>query len=145
MMHLTLAAVPFVMKIVVAVWAIVAVLLVLVVLIQKGRGGGLASAFGGLGTSLLGTKTGDFLTWFTICLVCVWLVLSVVAVKWFKPTASQYLQIPTQQQQLPPGQTGTVPPPPAQQGQPEGATQQQNAPEAETTPAPAGPNAPVNQ
>jgi preprotein translocase subunit SecG len=103
MMHLTLAAVPFVMKVVVAVWALVAVLLILIVLIQKGRGGGLASAFGGLGTSLLGTKTGDFLTWVTICLVAVWLILSVVAVKWFKPQTSDYLQqtAPMQRQAAP--------------------------------------------
>jgi len=97
MMDFTLAAVPFVMKLVVGIWAFAALVLILVVLIQKGRGGGLASAFGGIGNSLLGTKTGDFLTWFTICLVAVWLILSVVAVKWFKPQSSEYLQpIPAQ-------------------------------------------------
>jgi preprotein translocase subunit SecG len=142
MMYLTLAAVPFVMKIVVAVWAIVAVLLILVVLIQKGRGGGLASAFGGLGTSLLGTKTGDFLTWFTICLVCVWLLLSVVAVKWFKPQTSEYLQTPTQQR-IPAGTPSTTPPPPPAQQQ--NAPAEKAAPEGQqpTTPAPAAPNAPA--
>jgi len=92
MMDFALATVPFVMKVVVAFWAVIAVVLVLMVLIQKGRGGGLSSAFGGLGNSLLGTKTGDFLTWVTICLVAVWLLLSVVAAKWFKPQASEYLQ-----------------------------------------------------
>ena len=92
MMDFTIAAVPFVMKIVVGIWVLLSILLILVVLMQKGRGGGLSSAFGGLGTSLLGTKTGDFLTWFTICLVSVWLILSVVAVKWFKPQTSEYLQ-----------------------------------------------------
>jgi preprotein translocase subunit SecG len=87
-----LAAVPFVMKIVMAFWVLAALILVLIVLIQKGKGGGLSSAFGGIGSSLLGTKTGDFLTWVTICIVAVWLLLSVVAVKWFKPRASEYLQ-----------------------------------------------------
>lgn len=132
MMNLTLAAVPFVMKIVVALWAIAALVLILVVLIQKGRGGGLASAFGGIGGSLLGTKTGDFLTWFTICLVTVWLILSVVAVKWYKPQASEFLQTPPQQA---PATQGTVPPPPPTQEQ----TQQ---PEPEIAPET---NAPANQ
>ncbi|MFA5293566.1 MAG: preprotein translocase subunit SecG [Phycisphaerae bacterium] len=92
MMDFVLATVPFVMKIVVGIWLFVAVAMVLLVLIQKGRGGGLSSAFGGISNSLLGTKTGDFLTWVTISLVAVWLVLSVVAAKWFKPQTSEYLQ-----------------------------------------------------
>ena len=110
MMNFALAEVPFVMKVVVGIWIFASLVLVLVVLIQKGKGGGLSSTFGGLGTSLLGTKTGDFLTWFTICLVAVWLLLSVVASKWFKPQSSEYLQtmprtsspvMPAQQQTLP--------------------------------------------
>ncbi len=87
-----LAAVPFVMKVVMGIWLVAALVLVFVVLIQKGRGGGLSSAFGGIGSSLLGTKTGDFLTWVTICIVAVWLLLSIVAVKWYKPQASEYLE-----------------------------------------------------
>jgi preprotein translocase subunit SecG len=87
MMDFALATVPFVMKVVVAVWAFIGIVLILLVLIQKGRGGGLSSAFGGLSNSLLGTKTGDFLTWVTISLL-----LSVVAAKWFKPQASEFLQ-----------------------------------------------------
>ena len=91
-MDFTIAAVPFVMKIVVSIWALLSILLILIVLIQKGKGGGLSAAFGGIGNSLLGSKTGDFLTWVTICICCVWLLLSVVAVKWFKPETSEYLQ-----------------------------------------------------
>jgi preprotein translocase subunit SecG len=113
MMQLTLAAVPFVMKMVVGLWALIAVVLILVVLIQKGKGGGLASAFGGLGGSLLGTKTGDFLTWFTICLVAVWLLLSVVSVKFFKPATSVYLES-TPAQSSAPATTPTAPVPPTQ-------------------------------
>ena len=92
MTDFVLAAVPFVMKIVMGIWALAALVLVFIVLIQKGKGGGLSSAFGGIGSSLLGTKTGDFLTWVTICIVAVWLLLSIVAAKWFKPSASEYLQ-----------------------------------------------------
>lgn len=109
MMDFALAAVPFVMKVIVGIWTFAALVLVLVVLIQKGRGGGLSSAFGGIGSSLLGTKTGDFLTWVTICLVTVWLLLSVVAAKWFRPEASEYLQ---PQQQTAPSQTPPAAPQP---------------------------------
>jgi len=96
-MILPLAAIPFIMKIVATVWVIAAVVLVLLVLIQKGRGGGLAGAFGGAGgtNSLMGTKTGDFLTWVTIGLVVVFLFLAVILAKYFKPAASTGLDAPT--------------------------------------------------
>ncbi len=106
-----LAVVPFFMKIVIVIWALAALALVLIVLIQKGKGGGLSAAFGGIGNTLLGTKTGDFLTWVTISLVAVWLLLSVAAAKWFKPQASEYLQ--GQQSQMPASA-------PAEQQQPAG-------------------------
>lgn len=138
MMDFTLAAVPFVMKIVVGVWVAASLILILIVLIQKGRGGGLSAAFGGIGTSLLGTKTGDFLTWFTICLVAVWLILSVVAVKWYKPEASEFLQ---PQQQQAPAATPTAPLPPATEGE---TPTQPAQPESETPVAPQ-PNEPANQ
>ena len=97
-MILPLATVPFVMKIVAAVWIITAVVLVLLVLIQKGRGGGLAGAFGGAGAnSLMGTKTGDFLTWVTIALVVVFLVLAVILAKFYKPAPSSDLDAPASQ------------------------------------------------
>jgi preprotein translocase subunit SecG len=107
MAYFALAAVPFVMKVVMGIWVFAALVLVLVVLIQKGRGGGLSSAFGGLGSTLLGTKTGDFLTWVTISIVAVWLFLSIAAVKWFKPYASEYLQ----GGQMPPAPVTTPAPP----------------------------------
>ncbi len=87
-----LAAVPFAMKIIVGIWVFAGLALILIVLAQKSKGGGLSAAFGGIGNTLLGTKTGDFLTWVTISLVAVWLLLSVAAAKWFKPQASEYLQ-----------------------------------------------------
>jgi preprotein translocase subunit SecG len=44
----------------------ICVFLILLILIQKGRGGGLSSAFGGGGGSAaFGAKTGDVLTWAT--------------------------------------------------------------------------------
>jgi preprotein translocase subunit SecG len=56
----------------------VCVFMILLVLIQKGRGGGLASAFGGAGgNTAFGSKTGDVLTWATSVLFGVFLVLAV--------------------------------------------------------------------
>ncbi len=57
---------------------IICVLLILVVLLQKGRGGGLGSAFGGAGSSAFGTRTGDVFTWVTIVLTALFLVLAIV-------------------------------------------------------------------
>lgn len=102
-----LAAVPFVMKAVAGIWMLCCVFLVLVVLIQKGKGGGLSATFGGGGAGgVLGSKTGDFLTWFTIVLVCVFLVLSVVMAKFYRPTVGSYGegQVAPQTQQMPQGQ-----------------------------------------
>ena len=51
--------------------------LILLILLQKGRGGGLAGAFGGMGgQSALGTKAGDVFTRVTIGVAVVWVVLA---------------------------------------------------------------------
>ncbi len=91
MLSLPLASVGALMKVAIAIWIISAVFLVLLVLVQKGRGGGLGAAFGGASNSLLGTKTGDFLTWVTIVTVVLWLFLSVVVARWYRPSQSALL------------------------------------------------------
>ncbi|HUT12424.1 MAG TPA: preprotein translocase subunit SecG [Thermoguttaceae bacterium] len=59
-----------------------AVFLILLVLIQRGRGGGLAGAFGGLGgQSAFGTKAGDLFTRITIGMAAFWIILCMVTVK----------------------------------------------------------------
>lgn len=59
-----------------------AVLLILVVMVQRGKGGGLAGALGGMGgQSAFGTKAGDLFTRITIGVAAVWIVVSMVAVK----------------------------------------------------------------
>jgi preprotein translocase subunit SecG len=51
--------------------------LIVVILLQRGRGGGLAGAFGGLGgQSAFGARAGDTFTWITVGTVLLWLLLA---------------------------------------------------------------------
>ena len=51
--------------------------LMLIVLLQRGRGGGLAGAFGGLGgQSAFGTKAGDVFTKITVVIAVIWVALA---------------------------------------------------------------------
>ena len=53
--------------------------LICLVLIQRGKGGGLAGAFGGVGgSSAFGTKAGDVFTRVTIIVAAVWFSLTLV-------------------------------------------------------------------
>lgn len=62
--------------------SITAIFLILLVLVQRGRGGGLAGAFGGMGgQSAFGTKAGDTFTKITIGAAIFWLLLCIVSVK----------------------------------------------------------------
>ena len=55
--------------------------LICLILIQRGKGGGLAGAFGGVGgSSAFGTKSGDVFTRVTIVAASVWIVLSLILV-----------------------------------------------------------------
>jgi len=59
-------------------FAVVAALLIIVILLQRGRGVGLAGAFGGTGAhATFGAKTGDFLTWLTVGLAALFLLFAV--------------------------------------------------------------------
>ncbi len=111
MIGFPLLAVGFIMKVIAVIFSLCALILVLVVLIQKGRGGGLSSAFGGgMAGGILGSKTGDFLTWVTIVLVGLFLVLAVVMAKFYRPTFSDFGGGPPTGQRQPAdtGQTSRV-------------------------------------
>ncbi|OHB78949.1 MAG: preprotein translocase subunit SecG [Planctomycetes bacterium RBG_16_55_9] len=95
-------AVSFIMHVVAAVFVICCVALILIILVQKGRGGGLSAAFGGgMASGILGSKTGDFLTWVTIVLVSVFLLLAVVMAKFYVPAPDTEFDISPQAQQEP--------------------------------------------
>jgi len=70
---------------------IICILLIIVVLLQKGRGGGLGAAFGGMGSSAFGTRTGDVLTWVTIVLTAMFLLLAIFAHFAYRPAPSMVL------------------------------------------------------
>ncbi|MGC1273513.1 MAG: preprotein translocase subunit SecG [Planctomycetaceae bacterium] len=56
-------------------------LLVFIILLQRGRGGGLAGAFGGAGgQSALGTKAGDVFTKITVGLAVFWVFLACLSI-----------------------------------------------------------------
>jgi len=95
-------AVTFIMNVVAVLFVLCCLTLILIILIQKGRGGGLSAAFGGgMAGGILGSKTGDFLTWVTITLVGVFLFLAVVMAKFYKPSPATDYDVSPQTQQQP--------------------------------------------
>jgi preprotein translocase subunit SecG len=60
---------------------LLALFLIGIILIQRGKGGGLAGAFGGAGgSSAFGTKTGDVFTKITVGVAIAWILLSMLMV-----------------------------------------------------------------
>jgi len=55
--------------------------LIMLILVQRGKGGGLAGAFGGMGgQSAFGTKAGDVFTRATIIAATIWILLCVLSI-----------------------------------------------------------------
>ena len=83
-------AVNFVIKLIEIIWFICAAALIFIILIQKGKGGGLSGIFGSsMAGSLLGADTKKPMTWFTIGLVSVFLILAVLLAKYDRPGAAR--------------------------------------------------------
>ncbi len=100
------------------------IFLIVLILIQRGKGGGLAGAFGGMGgQSAFGTKAGDMFTRITIGAAAFWIILCIVSVR-LMGTSKEVLN-------LGPGN------PPAQQSSTPGTQEQQPAP-LENQPAQSG-------
>ncbi len=67
---------------------ITSLFLVMLVLVQRGRGGGLTGALGGAGgQSAFGTKAGDLFTRITVGVASVWIILCAAAVFFLKDRA----------------------------------------------------------
>jgi preprotein translocase subunit SecG len=57
------------------------IFLICLILIQRGKGGGLAGAFGGVGgSSAFGTKAGDTFTKITVVTAAVWMLIAMLLV-----------------------------------------------------------------
>ena len=58
-----------------------AIFLILLILVQRGRGGGLTGALGGMGgQSAFGTKAGDLFTRITMFVAAFWILLCIAAI-----------------------------------------------------------------
>ncbi|MFH1748397.1 MAG: preprotein translocase subunit SecG [Planctomycetota bacterium] len=90
-------------------FSIIAILLMVVILLQRGKGVGLAGAFGGTGgSSAFGAKTGDFLTWFTVIGAGIFLLSAILLNYIFVPGPPQLApNNPAPQSPAPTGDTGS--------------------------------------
>lgn len=85
---------------------LLAFFLIVLVLIQRGKGGGLAGAFGGMGgQSAFGTKAGDLFTRITIGVAAVWIIICIASVKLIGASGNRLNLAPT----APPAQSSTEP------------------------------------
>ena len=68
-----------------------AVFLILIILVQRGRGGGLSGALGGMGgQSAFGTKAGDAFTKLTIGVSIAWILLCILAVRFLSVKGGEF-------------------------------------------------------
>ncbi len=70
--------------------------LILLILIQRGKGGGLAGAFGGVGgSSPFGSRAGDAFTRYTITVATLWIWLTLIQVKVIQASTPENLPVQT--------------------------------------------------
>jgi preprotein translocase subunit SecG len=94
------------------------IFLILLVLIQRGRGGGLAGALGGMGGySAFGTRAGDMFTRITVGTACFWILLAMALARMNLVGSDKYTGGPaaTASEQLPAG-TGAAGETPVSEG-----------------------------
>ena len=91
---------------------VTAIFLIVLVLIQRGKGGGLAGAFGGMGgQSAFGTKAGDLFTKITVGVAFFWIILCLASLKYYTSIAGGRLTSMggAQNQSAPGGVPGSTP------------------------------------
>lgn len=119
---LTLALNSVVTNLLVVFFLVVCIAMILIVLIQRPQGGGLSGAFGsggggaGAGQTAFGTKTGDVLTWGTVSVFFIYLVVAVGLNFVARPDMSGAVSSPvlvtpeSQTEQPAPEEPATLPP-----------------------------------
>ncbi len=87
---------PFAAETTISLWGwiltgvliVISLILMFIVLIQRGKGGGLAGAFGGPGgSSAFGSRAGDAFTKITLYLAAIWVLVIMISVKSFASKA----------------------------------------------------------
>lgn len=77
-----------------AVILILGIFIILLVLIQRGRGGGLAGMLGGSGgSSPFGSRAGDTFTRVTLIVAVVWIILNMVQISILQPTKADRTKV----------------------------------------------------
>jgi preprotein translocase subunit SecG len=81
---------PWVPPVLNVILLLAGIFLILLILIQRGKGGGLAGAFGGSGgSSAFGSRAGDAFTRVTIMTAAVWILLIMILIRTTQPPARQ--------------------------------------------------------
>ena len=76
---------------------VLSLFIILMVLVQRGKGGGLAGALGGAGgQSAFGARATDQITWLTACTVALWILMSASAVVFLNPSRGLEVTAPTE-------------------------------------------------
>jgi preprotein translocase subunit SecG len=118
---------------------LLSVFLILVILVQRGRGGGLTGALGGMGgQSAFGTKAGDLFTRITIVVAAIWVVLSMLSIQVLSHyTATANLDVSQRGQAAPVEKGGGLLPSATKSGEtPAGKAAEEAAAPASTTTGP---------
>ena len=131
-----LGYVPWWIQTLAVLFFVVCVFLVIIVLLQKGKGGGLSAAFGGAGgQSAFGSKTGDVFTWVTVVTVVIFFVLAGVLTIKYHPYDEFESELPgltaSPSEQSPPDAETTTEGAEADQPGAEKPTATEGAPKAE--------------
>ncbi|MHC4674979.1 MAG: preprotein translocase subunit SecG [Planctomycetota bacterium] len=101
-----LSAVTFFQAFISVLFILICVFLMIVILLQKGRGGGLSGAFGGVGGhSAFGAKTGDVFTWITVALTFLFVLVAIIGVFIFVPPAGSVKPQPEITEAAPSGES----------------------------------------
>lgn len=125
---------------------LVAIFLILLVLVQRGRGGGLAGALGGMGgSSAFGAKAGDVFTRITVVAAAVWILLCVAAAKLGPTSAGSRLNVGTEARETIPSGPALTPPATGEKDGEDAPATGENVGTSPASETPAAENAPASE